>query len=210
MSKITQGFKHLVSCGITVREWVEIFGVAGKWLGAKSRSLFKFEEFGKGTIRQSTQSAITYTLEIWLGNKQELFLTSRRRALSRGCVRGKPVDCAWKLCLPGENFTTLPEKSESRETRRYRLCQPEHTQHSAMEQRPPEREWRKRLVLTTEDRASIVNLRDAFSKCVGWQGTCSPASHGWASLSLSLALWLYSLGQHGSATKSLPLRTMVT
>lgn len=138
-----------------VTKWVEIFGVTGRWLGAKSRSWFKFEEFGKGTLRQSTQSAIMYRSEIWLSNTQKLFITSRRRALSRGCERGKPVDCAWKLCLPGENFTILPEKSESCETARYRLCQPEHKQHSAMEQRPPERGWIKRLELTTEDRAML-------------------------------------------------------
>lgn len=31
-----------------------IFGVTGRWLGAKSRSLFKFEELAKGTIGRST------------------------------------------------------------------------------------------------------------------------------------------------------------
>lgn len=192
-----------------VRKWVEIFGVTGRRLVAKSRSLFKFEEFGKGTLRQSTQSAIMYRLEIWLSNTQKSFLTSRRRALSRGCERGKPVDCAWKLCLPGENFTIWPEKSESCETARYRLCQPEHKQHSAMEQGPPERGWIKRLELT-RGQSYVVNLRDAFSKCVWWQRTCSQASHGWASLSLSLALWVYSLGRHGLVAKSLPLRTIIT
>lgn len=68
----------------------------------KCRSLVKFEELAKGTIGESTQSAIMYRLEIWLNEKQELFLTSRTKALSRGCVREKPVSCAWELCVPGE------------------------------------------------------------------------------------------------------------
>ena len=131
-----------------------------------------FEELAEGTIGQCTSSAIMCRLEIRLNEKQELFLTSRRRALSRGGVREKSVSCAWELCVPGENLTVLPEKSESCETARYRLCQPDHTQHSVMEQRPQEKEWKKRLKeLTTEERASDVNLRDAFSKCVWWQRT---------------------------------------
>lgn len=78
-----------------------------------------------------------------------------------------------------KNLTVLPEKSESRETARYRPCQPEHTRRSVMEQRPPETEWEKRLKeLTTEGRANDVNLRDAFGQCVWWQRTCSQASHG--------------------------------
>lgn len=175
-----------------VRKWMGICGIIGRWRGAKSRSLFKFEELAKRTIAQSTRSAIMYRLEIWLNENQELFLTSRRRALSRACVREKLVSCAWKLCVPRENLTILPEKSESCETGRYRLCQPEHTQHSVMEQRPQDREWKKRLKeLRTEEGASDVNLRDAFSKHVLWQRTCNQASHGWASLSLSLAPWVY-------------------
>lgn len=102
MSKVTQGFKHLISCGIMVRKWMGIFGATWRCLGVKSRSLVKFEELAKGTIGESTQSAIMYRLEIWLNEKQELFLTSRRRALSRGCVREKPVSCTWELCVPGE------------------------------------------------------------------------------------------------------------
>lgn len=40
-----------------------IFGATGRCLGVKS-SLVKFEELAKGTIGESTQSAIMYRLEI--------------------------------------------------------------------------------------------------------------------------------------------------
>lgn len=106
-----------------------------------------------------------------------------------------------KTAYKEKNITLLPGKSEAFETARYWLCQSGHTQHSDIEQIPEEREWKKKFKELTEERASNVYLRDAFSRCIWWQSTCSQVTHGWASLNLSLVPCVYSLGQHGLLAK---------
>lgn len=75
-----------------------------------------------------------------------------------------------------KNLTVLPEKTESCEIQAMSARAHPAFSHGTKTQ---EKEWKKTLKeLRTEERASDVNLRDAFSKYVWWQRTCSQASHG--------------------------------
>lgn len=162
---------------MTVRNWVwvGIFGVTERWLDAKS-NLFKFEELAKGTIGWSTPSAIMYRLEIWLNEKQELFLTSRMRALSKGCVRRKTREhgnCTRRkislYCLRNRSPVRQQDTGYVRQnTPGTQLWNKDHKKSG----------WKRTLKeLTTEETARDVNPRDAFSKSAWWQRTCIQASH---------------------------------
>lgn len=117
---------------------------------------------------------------------------------SRGCVREKPVSCAWKLCIEGEKYHPIAWEIwilwDSKILAMSVRAHPAFRYGTKTRRERMEKEIQE---LTTEETVMCTSEMHSVAVFSGREHTAL------ASLSLSLVPCVYSLGQHGLLSKPL-------